>query len=386
MSESSCDWRVDADLMAISAEHIQLGKPLPWPVFDARGTLLLNQGQVIGSPQQLERLLERGLYYSRKARSLASAAVDEPVRRIDPFAEYDELLRHLASALQRLLERQADSERRILGLARTVERICESDADACLALIHLRAQEPSACEQSLSYALLCNLLARQLGLTEVARLTLSAAALTANVALLRFQDKLNGLRSSLNAEQRGIINKHPQLSAQAVAGAAIDNPQWLQIIEQHHEREAGQGYPQGLAGGQICQEAQLLSLAERYVAMITKRGYRERYHPGEALRLLAEDCRADSRERAHLETLQALLTPYPPGSFVRLGNQEIAVVTRRCADAETPRVRAVANAKGNPYLGSFARDTRHDDLRPCAHVEPRELRTLSLPSLWGYGQ
>lgn len=370
--------------IALTAGQIQLGKPLPWPVFDAKGNLLLNQGCVISSASQLERLLARGLYQARNTRAQANAAGD-PTYRLNPFAEYGELLERLAATLDRVLNRQPQSERRVLALGKNIDQICQADADACLALVHIYSVEPSAHEQTLFHAILCNLIARHLHLEATQIVALMGAALTANIALLRHQDKLNGMRGDLSPEQRSIVNKHPTLSAQAVSAAGVSNSLWLKIIKQHHERDSGKGYPLGLKEGQVCIEALILSLAERYTAMITKRAYRNRFSPAQAMQLLDEESQAGTTESTLLKALQHMLTPYPPGCFIRLSNSETAIVTRRSADSLAPKVRAVTSATGNPYQGSFIRDTQLEDFRPCEYVEPLHLPSVNIPTLWGYG-
>jgi HD-GYP domain-containing protein (c-di-GMP phosphodiesterase class II) len=48
-----------------------------------------------------------------------------------------------------------------------------------------------------------------------------------------------------------------------------------QIIEQHHERLDGSGYPRGLSGVEIGLEARIVAVAETYVALTSNRAHRE---------------------------------------------------------------------------------------------------------------
>jgi c-di-GMP-binding flagellar brake protein YcgR len=49
-------------MIPIRKSDIALGRPLPWPVFDADRQLLLRAGHIIESPGQLEEVARRGLY------------------------------------------------------------------------------------------------------------------------------------------------------------------------------------------------------------------------------------------------------------------------------------------------------------------------------------
>jgi hypothetical protein len=49
-------------LIPVRRAEIAIGKPLPWAVYDANHTLLLNKGVVVTSQFQLETLMEKGMY------------------------------------------------------------------------------------------------------------------------------------------------------------------------------------------------------------------------------------------------------------------------------------------------------------------------------------
>lgn len=44
------------------------------------------------------------------------------------------------------------------------------------------------------------------------------------------------------------------------------------MVQQHHERIDGTGYPKGLAGDQICEGAKLIAVADRFYSIISQRG------------------------------------------------------------------------------------------------------------------
>lgn len=58
------------------------------------------------------------------------------------------------------------------------------------------------------------------------------------------------------------------------------------ICRYHHERYDGSGYPDGLAGDDIPIEAQIVSVADVYDALISERVYKEAYAPEEAYRMI----------------------------------------------------------------------------------------------------
>lgn len=85
----------------------------------------------------------------------------------------------------------------------------------------------------------------------------------------------------LTYEEWQVMKQHPVTGAQRlqsspVAGAAF-------ILEQHHERLDGSGYPYGLRGDEISVEAQIVAVVDSYDAMTTDRVYRPRMLQEEAL-------------------------------------------------------------------------------------------------------
>jgi c-di-GMP-binding flagellar brake protein YcgR len=50
------------DLQPVRKNEIEIGKPLPWPVFDKNKNLLLKDGFVVQTQRQLELLIENGLF------------------------------------------------------------------------------------------------------------------------------------------------------------------------------------------------------------------------------------------------------------------------------------------------------------------------------------
>ncbi|SNB58441.1 HD domain-containing protein [Marinobacter sp. es.042] len=370
------------ELVRIAPGALTIGRPLPWDVYDADGNILLRQGYVIQTDSQLEQLFERGRFKPRKIER-PQEEVFEDTRDRNPFADYPDLLHSLEATLKAITDSDPSAQKRLLGLARMIERTCTESPDATLALVHLYSIGPVIHEQILFYAILCQFIGRQFGLEEKRIAVLTAAALTANLGLVPIADKLNASNTVLNDEQRGVIRKHPERSIQALQAAGIDNKLLLTIIAQHHEQADGSGYPGGLSGTEIRPEAEILALAERYVAMITKRAYRQRMNVADARKLIAN--LADGKFRPAIpKALLQILGEYPPGILVRLENNEVGVVTRRPVRARGPFVKAIFGPRGNRYTGTFERDTSEPDFGIQSLEEPEVMPSMDFSLVWGF--
>ena len=87
---------------------------------------------------------------------------------------------------------------------------------------------------------------------------------------------------ALTAEERTIVETHPQLGYE-LASTAPSLREVLTVILHHHERLDGKGYPGGLAGTAIPLEARVVAVADVWDALTSDRAYRPGWDPAHAL-------------------------------------------------------------------------------------------------------
>jgi len=76
----------------------------------------------------------------------------------------------------------------------------------------------------------------------------------------------------LTPEEWVIMKQHPVTGGRMLANTSLAGA--AKVLEQHHERLDGSGYPLGLDGSQICLEAQIVAVVDSFDAMTTDRVYR----------------------------------------------------------------------------------------------------------------
>ncbi|WP_225741791.1 HD domain-containing phosphohydrolase [Halospina sp. K52047b] len=359
----------------VAPDLLEVGRPLLWPLYNASYRQLAPQGHVIQTEGECERFRAQGYYHPPERLEevlISEAAAVDSLNPIDPFTEYGFLLVALERALDALARGQKDARQRLMDLVQRVRLAGMSNPEACLALIHVYAARPSVHEQTLFYAFLCWFVGSELGYEEEALQQLVAAALSANIALMPFQDRLNASRNTLSEQQRAIIRRHPERSAEVLTAAGVADEPITTVIRQHHEEWDGSGYPNGLRGKAISQPARILAMAERYVALITRRAYRDRYRTDDALRYLLDVARQDPN-KAHYRALYNTLTIHPPGALIQLKNGETAVVAKRALGERPLEMLCVANPQGHFYLDPILRrdDGTHSLVEQTVVTEPR---------------
>jgi putative two-component system response regulator len=116
------------------------------------------------------------------------------------------------------------------------------------------------------------LIGRRLGLSEQALDALRAGARLHDVGKIGVADAILRKPGALTAEEQRRIRQHPQIGARIVAPLGLA-AEALAIVEHHHERWDGRGYPDGLVGQDIPLGARIVAVADAFDAMTAERPY-----------------------------------------------------------------------------------------------------------------
>ncbi len=387
-----------ATLHQISPETLQVGVALPFALRDAHGALIVARGVVIRTDAQLQSLAERELFLDEQdsetfARAVNGkvdslmrqgallgkiaqarpdgAAVAGPARRVDdPLAAWSSLQMR-ASVLLHESPQDAFAPR-LAALQADLLDLLERDTDLAL-LILIQGTTGESRNYSVGHALLVavvsELAARHLVAWPAAwREPLRCAALTMNIAMTTLQDALALQETPPTLQQRALIDGHSALGAARLRAYGIADALWLEAVAQHHATRPGK--LSDLAEAQ--QLARLIQRADIFAARLSRRRTRNALSGMAAAKAtyLDENQQADEAGTAIIKATGI----YPPGSYVRLASDEIAVVLRRGRLANEPVVASVISAAGMPLGEPARRDTRVARHAVAAGVAPQDVR------------
>jgi HD-GYP domain-containing protein (c-di-GMP phosphodiesterase class II) len=335
------------------SHHLQPGVALPWGVRDSNGKLLLARGHVMADAAMVSTLLERGMFVDADEINRANGGEQHQAVKDESLSSRWAGLQSRLGVLLRspteahFLDRVRESIDHIGGLA-------DRNTDLLIFLIlrhdHTRYANYGVVH-SLHVASLCGLVTRRLNWPDARRNSLIGAALTMNLSILDLQGRLAAQTTPLGVAQRRDIDGHTAASAKLLRAAGLQDKEWLETVEQHHEQTGGTGYPNKLPAPS--ESSQLLRFVDCFTAKHSARAGRTQQPAQQAARDLYTQSKANP--------LAALLIKefgiYPPGCFVKLASGETAIVIRRGAGANTPIVATITNRNGDALTQPIPRDT-----------------------------
>jgi len=100
------------------------------------------------------------------------------------------------------------------------------------------------------------------------------AAILHDIGKIGIDDAILRKPAKLTDEEYAIIQSHPVIGAKIIRKVYFLKD-ISEIVEHHHERYDGRGYPSKLKGEEISTESAILALADVYDAITSKRSYRD---------------------------------------------------------------------------------------------------------------
>ena len=359
---------------------IIIGKPLQWDAFDEHDKLLLKEGSIIQSEFQLNALLNRGLYIRSRLENQFSDVDHQNRCPFEAFADTYERLEFIFCRG----EAEKNFSSKIRDIGKILQQYYKQDANASLAALLFCEESKYPFIHSVHTALMCEVTLHALEWPPEERLSTIAAALTMNIAIFQFQERLLSQKGPLNERQRQEIQNHPIRGCDILRGLGVTDQVWLDAVLGHHERLDGSGYPRALKGDDISVPARVVAIGDLYCAKISSRAYRKSLLPSNALRQLFLET-PQKIDGSIVKLLIKKIGMYPPGTFVELNNGEIAVVTQVGEEVQYPVLKSVVGMSGTPRTTPLFRDCRAEEFRIKKIIGQSDVGIeVNRYILWGY--
>jgi len=288
--------------------------------------LVRNQDDVVREGQRLPHQTKAtGVSFKSIKTNVVQAVVEQGAQRVcDADHWYAQAGRELSPVLEAVRQAQPFS---LDGVTGVVQGLIESLTSSDRLIVKAISMERDGLVLSnmVNTAILSLTIGRGLKYTPDDLLRLGLAAILHDVGMVLIPADILSKQGPLSLDERDLIKRHPEQSAQAIRQSGADAAWIADIVAQEHERWGGQGYPRGLTGAEIHECAQIIGLADTFEALLHTRPHRKRFLPHEAVRELVVKDKALFSTRMFKCLIQKF-SVFPLGTMVQLNTGEIGEV------------------------------------------------------------
>ncbi|MFC1750871.1 HD domain-containing phosphohydrolase [Pseudomonadota bacterium] len=174
---------------------------------------------------------------------------------------------------KRMTDQLDSAESMLFTLARMVEAKDNHTGDHCARLSHVAVA-----------------FGRELGLDEEELLALYRGGVLHDLGKLGIPDSILLKKGALSSDEWEIMREHTTIGVRLCSGLKSMTTT-LPIIQYHHERWDGSGYPEGLKGDEIPLLARIFQVVDIYDALMSERSYKSALPRDEVVSILEEEVR-----------------------------------------------------------------------------------------------
>jgi HD-GYP domain-containing protein (c-di-GMP phosphodiesterase class II) len=255
--------------------------------------------------------------------------------------------------------------------------------DAMAWLVYLRKRDEYAYHHSIATSVLAVILGRHLGFDRQGLDTLAMGGMLLDVGKAKLPDSLVNRQGSLSPAEFEAMKRHVAYGVDMVKLTPGINADVIAMIEGHHERADGSGYPKGLKGNEIPVFARIAGLIDCYDAMTSNRPWAPAKSPYDAIRELNSLSGVQFQQEMIEQFVQAM-GMFPTGSVVELNSGEVGIVIEQNRVRRLrPKVLLVLDSAKEPLNQYRTLDLRHcpsdqNDARACWIVRGHETGAFGL--------
>ena len=187
------------------------------------------------------------------------------IQRVDRILEFSRLQKDLQKEVERQT-RRAEARRR--RLERLTHQTMQTLADT------IDAKDAYTNGHSVRVAKYVKEIAKRAGKSEKEQERIYYMGMLHDIGKIGIPDYIITKNSGLSEEEYALTRSHPVIGAEILENIS-EIPKLGIGARWHHERYDGGGYPDGLAGEEIPEEARMIAVADAYDAMASKRSYRD---------------------------------------------------------------------------------------------------------------
>ncbi len=364
----------------ILIEFIIEDSSFSYPLYDEGGNVVLDSRKIF-TVQLKQSLLDRDVaklfYHKKQLCNISNSALYKYLERKDykgpqtiSFETQKKALTimdQLIIAVNNVIPKFDQSD--IEELVEAINEDLNKGEHEIINLLDVIDYDDYTYTHSLNVGVISTFFARQLHLSLDEIKQVGIGAFLHDIGKLKIPIEILNKPDKLSAEEFSIMKEHSALGVDILKADNKISPIAKEIILYHHEKYNGTGYPQGLKGDDYKLFYEIVSLADIYDALTSKRPYKEALTAQKAIEIIL-DCKNQFRPttlKVFKKNMNIMFREswfYPENSFVILNSNELAmIVTNNKTIPLKPLIKILGDKNGSKLSDPFLVDLTSDPTR-----------------------
>lgn len=264
------------------------------------------------------------------------------------FAAY----KRISLTYQEMIARVEKTGRMDIGaLKKAVQPVIDSvlrNPNAMAWTIFSRRRSGLNYKRAVGTSVWCLMFGRHLGFDRQGLEDLTIGGLLLDVGNVRIPAEIVAAEGEITPQQFEILSQHVEFGLAILEKSGELSQNIIDMVQFHHERADGSGYPAHLQRNQIPVYGRIAAIADSYDAMTTENAYSRAYAAYDVARALNE-MRGNQFATEVVEQFLRTLGVFPTASVVELSNGSIGVVLEQNRDnALRPKVMVLLDKMHKP--------------------------------------
>jgi HD-GYP domain-containing protein (c-di-GMP phosphodiesterase class II) len=162
----------------------------------------------------------------------------------------------------------------------------------------------------------------RLNYTLPALIDLSLASLFYDIGMIKIPVNVLYKPGKLTEQEFATIKKHTYFGRNLLEGIERFSPRAPLVAFEHHENYYGGGYPANKRGDAVHEFSQIVSITDKFAALITDKAHRDKKDPADAVEILIGYTRTAVSPKIFVAFMRSVLV-YPRNSLLKLSTGEI---------------------------------------------------------------